>query len=167
LLVVIPAGLLLGAVGGHYARPVLQQRADDAELQRIFQSATKRRDAQVPAAPTLSHAAPQTGGIPYIPASTDDRTMTGWQGPDFAEWPEYTPAPMPTIEELQAELARRDAALGEAASSPEGDGAVVAAADAQLTANDAKAAAVSGRARAVPAPGPEPRTAGGTLPAIW
>jgi hypothetical protein len=193
LLIVIPAGLLLGAIGGQYARPVMTQHPD-ASLEALFESREQRYGTDTARAQP-EDASYYSGEYSY-PPYLDDRMMgdgreiTGWQGPSFADWPEYTPAQMPSIAQLKAQLAARDAALGQRAWGGYGeDNADVSAAEAasaaaaDAAANAADATQQSAVARQDPVDGPkvvvfsqadlpsepstEPRTPDGDLPAIW
>ena len=53
LLFIVPAGLLLGAIGGNYARPVLTQRVDDGSLQALFETRAQRYGTSAAAAAPL------------------------------------------------------------------------------------------------------------------
>ncbi len=188
LLIIVPAGLMLGAIGGHYARPVMKQRAGDDPWQQTFGRRAQRDGAVArPDDRTVSYNAYYAGGPSYPPpAADDDRAIAGWQGPDFRNWPDYKPEPMPTIEQLEAEVARRDTALDRQAMA---DGETVAGetppADADTRASGDAAdvdpkpqtygGQIAGHPQVVTMPRssspatttPEPRTAGGKLPAIW
>lgn len=180
LLAILPAGLVLGMIGGHYARPVVQQRPGEDAVSKLFGDRSAGANTAA-IAPDPSYPAYDVAGPDSVPAfADDDREITGWQGPDFKNWPAYTPAPMPTIAQLQAETAARDAALdrhayGQSTSSRDGESAADAAENA---ADDAasrfESPDTSGKPRPQdfpsPSPGPqtaEPRTADGKLPAIW
>lgn len=179
LLIAIPAGLLLGIAGGHFAHPVMKERGDDGWLEAMFETRAAR-DGRTPVAPP-QEATYYVGGPSYDPSLKDDRNVTAWQGPDFSDWPEYKPAPMPTIAELEAEVAARDAALerhataGAATAVADEDPVADAAADARRIANEMNATAANPPTPQVadaapapdPAPGTEPRSADGALPAIW
>jgi len=115
LLIIIPAGLALGAVGGQLASPVLIQRGDDTALQTMFESRAQRygRPASDPSLTDATYYSDSSSYPPNLEDTADnDGSITGWRGPDFAGWPDYTPAPMPTIAELKAEVAARDAIVG-------------------------------------------------------
>lgn len=195
LLIIVPAGLILGVIGGHYTRPVLKQRGDGSSPLQKFGVHASTGDAGVQ--PAFSN------GIPDVPpnfagdparqpgVTEDDRAITGWHGPDFARFPDYKPAPLPTIDQLKAEIDSREAALGKRADAGArpGETAVDAAGDAAVRAADAAdsadpedgpPAASDGQAGAgrpkivtiVPSTSRstisrEPRTADGKLPAIW
>lgn len=193
LLIVLPSGLLLGAIGGHYARPVMIGRADDSALQSAFESRAQRygtTGAQTPP----DEGSYYSGGYSYPPYLDDrmlgdDREMTGWEGPSFADWPLYQPATTPSATQLEAQLAARDAALGRHAwdNSTTGDEqtAAEAAADAagnaaanagdeyrSSTANDdgssgAPKVIVISAAGTGSVSSAEPRTPDSNLPAIW
>jgi hypothetical protein len=194
LLLIVPAGLLLGAIGGNYARPVLTKRADDGSLQAMFETRSQRYGAPA------TQAAPEdatyySGGYSYPPYLDNrmlggDREITGWQGPSFADWPEYQPAPLPSAAEPEAQVAARDAALdqralGSATAGTEDQTAAQAAAataanvaanadaqslpdrtDGEDVAMGPKVVIVSSTDPSA-APPSEPRTADGKLPAIW
>jgi hypothetical protein len=191
LLLIVPAGLLLGALGGQYARPVMTQRPDDGLLQSLLGTRGERSGAAAAeAAP--DDASYYSGEYSYPPYLDDrmggqDREITGWQGPSFAGWPEYKPAPMPSVAQLEAEVAARDAALGqrasgeyregrddesaaEAAADAAGDAAANAADQARSTSIDSQSSAEDAKdspPASPAAPSAEPRTADGNLPAIW
>ena len=178
LLIIIPAGLVLGAVGGQYARPQLIERATDPSLQALFESRAQRYGGDS-AQPQLRNEVYYAGQYSYPPYLDDrmmggDREITGWQGPTFSDWPEYKPAPMPSVAQLQAQVAARDAALGRRAwggydEAPEdvsgAEAASQAAANAAASAAQAQPSAANNPA--VAANGEEPRTPDGDLPAIW
>ena len=187
LLFVVPAGLLLGAIGGNYARPVMTQRLDDSSLQALFETRAQRYGTQpTQAAPEdATYSSDQYSYPPYLDDRMlgGDREITGWQGATFANWPEYKPS----AAELEAQVAARDAALGQRAwaaaptaagdrtaaeaaaaaaddvAANAGDAAVSAGTDSQGTTTGPKVVVVS-EALATPS---EPRTADGKLPAIW
>jgi hypothetical protein len=190
LLIIVPAGLALGVVGGYYARPVMLERPVDGSLQALFETRAQRYGtSDLPTQP--EDATYYSGGYSYPPylddsMTGDDKSVTGWQGPDFADWPEYKPAPMPTVAELKAQLAARDAALAQramSASDPnasdesatdvaaEGAGEAVVRAGDDPEAPDADTPQDTGHPKVVvlspAAPAAEPPTADGNLPAIW
>lgn len=187
LLIIVPTGLLLGVVGGHYAQPVMTQKADDGSLQASFETRAQRYGTAEQAQP--QDATYYSGGYSYPPYLDDrmmegDREITGWQGPSFAGWPAYEPAPLPSAEELEAQVAARNAALDQRAWVQSGAGAddnsateaaADGAADAGTNPNEASpspadSATVGGPKVVVlspSAPSAEPRTADGNLPAIW
>jgi hypothetical protein len=193
LLIVIPAGLLLGSIGGHYAQPVMTEHPDSS-LDALFQSRAERNGADA-AAPQPQDASYYSGEYSYPPYLDDrmlgdGREITGWQGPSFADWPEYTPAPMPSVAQLQAQLAARDTALGQRAWGGYGEtdedvsaaeAASAAAADAAANAADIAQPHLSDQADSSTGPkvvvfsqatlpagaNGEPRTPDGGLPAIW
>jgi hypothetical protein len=179
LLIVIPAGLVLGAVGGQYARPELIERAADPSLQSLFESRTQGNgtDSAPPELQDEVYYADQYSYPPYLDDRMlgSDREITGWQGPTFSDWAEYKPAPMPSVAQLQAQVAARDAALGKRAwggygEAPEdvsaAEAASEAAADASASAGQAAQPSPANNP-AVAATGDEPRTPDGDLPAIW
>ena len=177
LLIIVPAGLTLGAIAGQYAHPVLATR-DDGSSSSIFKSRAEREGLPPGSEPAVD-VQPYVGGYSY-PPYLDDTSETAIQGPDFADWPKYTPARMPTIDELEAQLAARDAALGKRADSGgdltadspaeiAGNAADDTAGNVQLAENDPSTSeAAATTARMPPAqPSAEPRSADGALPAIW
>lgn len=194
LLLIVPAGVLLGALGGQFARPVMTQHPDDGLLQSLFGSHGGRSGTPVAEAPP-EDASYYSGGYSYPPYLDDrmtgsDREITGWQGPSFAGWPEYKPAPMPSVAQLEAEVSARDAALGqraageyeestdeksaaESAADAAGDAAANAADEARSTSMDGQSSAEGPKAAILSppaspaAPSAEPRSANGNLPAIW
>lgn len=181
LLIVIPAGLVLGVVGGHYARPVMTQRGAEDASQPFVETRSQRSGTATAEAP--SETVYYSGGYSY-PPYLDDSSFAAEPRPDFADWPEYEPAPMPTIAELKAGLAARDAALDQLATAepiagPQDQAAAGDATDVGTAAGPPRPIATDPRVAVHPklaalAPGqsavaasPEPRTAGGALPAIW
>jgi hypothetical protein len=192
LLIVLPAGLMLGAIGGHYSRPVMTDPADESSQQSAFRSRAERNGSSgMQAQP--ADAEYYAGGYSYPPYLDDrmlggDREITGWQGPSFADWPEYQPAATPSSAQVEAQLAARDAALGRRAWDSFGTGdeqtaaeaAADAAADAAANAADGYRSGTFGgdgsangpkAATLPPSSGSttsrEPRTPDGNLPAIW
>jgi hypothetical protein len=141
LALIVPAGLLLGMVGGHLARPIMPERA----IEPWRSGAEQAEPADYPAlAPSPM---PYAGGYSYPP----DTGVEAWD-PGQDRWA-YADIPLPTIAELDA----RQAALladpeVEFAVSPPGELARADAAQARVPPTDF---------------GPEPRTADGKLPAIW
>jgi len=120
LLIIIPAGLALGAVGGHLASPVLVQRGDDGSWRTMFETRAQRYGTTTPQAPLTdaTYYSDSYSYPPYLDDTADDsRSITGWQGPSFDNWPGYTPAPMPTIAELKAQVAARNAVIASEAMS--------------------------------------------------
>lgn len=153
LALIVPAGLVLGMIGGHLARPEMQVRAGEPS-QRMFETRAQRYGSaeSYPAQPAY------VGGYsypPYLSAPTTDRSQP-YGGPDWT----YADEPLPTIAELDA----RQAALladpdVEFAVSPPGDEPKPAAEGAPQPATQVALAPADGS--------PEPRTADGKLPAIW
>jgi hypothetical protein len=192
LIFIIPAGLALGAIGGEYARPVMTQRGDDGSPQSYFETRAQRYGSAT-SDPQYQDATYYSGGYSYPPyldyvPRDDDKAAVGWQSPDFANLPAYTPTPMPTIAQLEAEVAARDAALGQRATATaetsaddqatadvaaEGAGDAVTTAD-QTQPADADTSATEGHPKIVivsqaappDTPSVEPKTADGTQ-AIW
>jgi len=175
LLVILPAGLALGAVGGHLARPEMQQRAVDGPWPSIFQARADREGSSsgYPAQPQDGLA--YVGGYSYPPYLA--RTDAGWS-PPAEDWASAE-RPLPTLAELDA---RQAALLAdpdlEFAVHPPAQEADPAAGPAQATADGAlpltgqqpgpqSAQPRSQVASAEPTEvGPEPRKADGE-PAIW
>ena len=191
LLIVLPTGLMLGAIGGQYARPVMTDQADESSLQSAFKSrAEHNRTSGNQAQP--EDAEYYAGGYSYPPYLDDrmlggDREITGWQGPSFADWPEYRPS-SPSAAQLEAQLAARDAALGRRAWDSFGTGDEQTAAEAAADAAADAAANASATYRSGPFGGDggvsgskvaalppssgsttsrEPHTPDSNLPAIW
>jgi hypothetical protein len=157
LILIVPAGLALGMVGGNLARPVMQQRAVEPR-QSIFETRAERYGSaqSYPRQPQGSMA--YVGGYSYPPAAK------GWpQGKDDGgDWT-YADMPLPTVAELDARQAEllADPDVEFAVSPPDATGQMADAAPAlagQQAAQVAHAPADLGR---------EPRTADGKLPAIW
>jgi hypothetical protein len=148
LMLIVPAGLVIGVIGGNLAHPVIQQRAVEP-WQSIFGSRGQDSgSADYPIQPD----GPMTyvGGYSYPPDLSD------WSQPyDEADW-NYAAVPLPTVAELDARQAELLADPDiEFAVTPPGDEAEPAAGD-------------SPQVALAPADlGPEPRTADGKLPAIW
>jgi hypothetical protein len=171
----------------------MTQRGGDGSLQSYFETRAQRYGIST-SDPQYHDATYYSGGysyppyLDYAPRDNDDEGAVGWQGPDFANLPAYTPAPMPTIAQLEAEVAARDAALGrraaataETSADEQATADVVAqgAGDAATTADqtqppDTDTSAAEGHPKIVivsqaappDTPSAEPRTADGTQ-AIW
>lgn len=167
LLIIAPAGLLLGTIGGQLAKPVILQRAQDAPWQSMFQSRAERygTSGQYPAQPEGPMV--YDGGYSYAPDFAD--TPADWTPPDYYR---FADVPLPTIAELDARQAALLADPEAQFASRSADAAFGIALDAQGTRadglppspapDDAPPAATEQVAL-----GPEPRTDGGALPAIW
>lgn len=148
LLLIVPAGVALGAVGGNLARPVMTQPAAEP-WQARFETRAERYGA-VQSYPELPQGPPAyVGGYSYPPDTSDGPRDDGDGG-----WA-YADAPLPTIAELDARQAEllADPDVEFAVSPPEPIGPV--------------AHPAPGTAAQVADLGPEPRTADGKLPAIW
>lgn len=153
LLLIVPAGLALGTIGGHLARPVMQERAAEP-WQSMFGSRTASGGvAEYPVQPD----GPMTyvGGYSYAPDMNDDSL------PDYAADWTYADVQLPSVAEL-------DARQAELLADPDVEFAV-----SPPPANDMEQP-VEPPAKSAPqvalAPAdtsPEPRTADGKLPAIW
>lgn len=140
LALILPAGFLLGMVGGHLARPVMPERAPEPWRSAVQARAQSHEPAAYPEQPTA-----YVGGYSFAPDM-------GTAGPDYGsgDWA-YGTAPLPTIAELDA----RQAAL-------------LADPDVEFAISPPDDPAPAARSVTPPADfGPEPRTADGKLPAIW
>jgi hypothetical protein len=148
LALIVPAGLLLGMIGGKLAHPVMQQRAVEP-WQSIFGARAQPYGAtDYPVQPE----GPMTyvGGYSYPPDTGE------WSRPyDKADWT-YADVPLPTIAELDARQAEllADPDVEFAVSSPANEVEPAAEEPPQVALAPADT-------------GPEPRTADGGLPAIW
>jgi hypothetical protein len=148
LALIVPAGLVLGTIGGKLAHPVMQQRAVEP-WQSIFGArAQQYGSADYPVQPE----GPMTyvGGYSYAP------DVGEWSRPyDEADWT-YADVPLPTVAELDARQAEllADPDVEFAVSPPAGDAGPAAEDPPQVALAPADV-------------GPEPRTADGGLPAIW
>jgi hypothetical protein len=153
LVLIVPAGLVLGMIGGQLARPVMQQRAAEPWPSIFGARAEHDGAADYPVQPE----GPMTyvGGYSYPPATSD------WSSQDDSGQWAYADVPLPTVAEL-------DARQAELLADPDVEFAV-----SPPSAREIEQAAEQ---RSEPAPqvalapadvGPEPRTAEGELPAIW
>jgi hypothetical protein len=155
LVLIVPAGLALGMIGGNLANPVMQQRAAEPWQSSFETRAQRYGSAQsYPALPEGSIA--YVGGYSYPP---DTRASP----PDYdsGDWT-YADAGLPTIAEL-------DARQAELLADPDVEFAVSPPDETEQLADAAPGAAgLPAQAALAPADlGPEPRTADGKLPAIW
>jgi hypothetical protein len=161
LLIVVPAGLVLGSIGGHWARPVMTQRAGDSAAQSMFQTRADRYGRSGAYPKQAEGPVPYDGGYSYAPDWAVQAAST-WTPPDYDH---YADAPLPTLAQLDAhqaalladpEVQFRSAAPGQ----PDGD---------QPQAQDLSGTTggEAPPASAQVALGPEPRTDGGALPPIW
>lgn len=152
LALIVPAGLVLGMIGGHLARPEMQARVTQPWQSVIGTRAQQYGSADYPV--QLQGPMTYVGGYSYPPDASDRSQPYDRAGATYAD------AQLPTISELDARQAELLADPDvEFAVSPPGDefepvtkepshpAAQVALAPADLT--------------------PEPRTADGKLPAIW
>lgn len=172
MLMIVPAGLALGAIGGNLAHPVMQQRPGDDAVQAMFQNHADRY--------ALSNAYPEQpqGDLPYVGGYSyapdwARGSAQGWSSPyDEREWA-YSDLSLPKLTDLDARHAALLAnpevefAVTVPVDEPRGaaDVAQASAADAaepstETTTTDMAVAATMER-------GPEPRSVDGQLPAIW
>jgi hypothetical protein len=164
LLIILPAGLLLGMAMGQSARPVMTQRVSDEPWQAMFHSRADR-DGSTNAYPSQVAGPAYDGGYSYAPAWVTDAS---WTPPDYTR---YADVPLPTVAQLDARQARLLADPDkEFAVAPTADAVAGAAQDTQVAADQARQGAgepAADLASADPADvAPEPRTADGQ-PAIW
>ena len=152
LALIVPAGLVLGMIGGHLARPVIQERAVEP-WQSIFGTrAQQYGSTDYPVQPQ----GPMTyvGGFSYPPDTND------WSRPYHEPDRAYASVPLPTIAELDARQAELLADPDvEFAVSPPAHDPEPGVEDGQWPAQAAAFAPAD--------VGREPRTADGKLPAIW
>jgi len=168
LLLIAPAGLFLGAIGGQMARPVLTQRESDDALQAMFQTRAERYGLDSSSPTQADGTTPYDGGYSYVP-DWATRTNANWSPPGEDAWSySYAAAPLPTLARLDA----RQAAL---LADPEKEYAVhppaepdESAVPSQPESPPPNAADAHDGASPAQAPeiAPEPRTADGQ-PAIW
>lgn len=163
MLLIVPAGLALGAIGGNLAHPVMQERAGDHAAQAMFRNRADRYALPNSYPDPSQDGLPYVGGYSYAPFEPDP--TQGWSPPyDDREWA-YSDLPLPRIAELDA----RQAAL---LADPDVEfSATPPMAKADPPADSAPSSAETSTADATPAApvdsGPEPRSADGQLPAIW
>lgn len=173
----IGGGLLLGAIGGHLANPVVLQRAGDEPWRDMLEADTTAADngATIEAPPQDLH--PYGGRYSYAPAFADE-AIEAWPDPYIsdpyldAEWLEHEenwPEP-PTIAELDARWAEWEArnaeVYGRTVELPPPSPVDSIAAEAEHVVDEAEAAADQLRPLSDTLP-PEPHVADGQLPAIW
>jgi hypothetical protein len=164
LLIIAPAGLMLGTIGGQMAKPVMLQRTGDDPVQAMFQSRANLY-GHANSYPAQTEG-PMTydGGYSYAPDYAD--TAAGWTAPDYYH---FADVPLPTSAQLDA----HDAAL---LADPEVQyrsyPAETLASETEETTSPVQdgwqpgvepSASGSGQV----ALAPEPRTDDGALPAIW
>lgn len=164
LVLLAPAGLALGAVGGHMARPVLAQRvSDDDPVQAMFARRADRYSSASDYPRQIEGPMDYVGGYSYAPDESA-RLRADWTPPDYYHFPDM---PLPTIAELEA----RQAALladpeKQFAVEPPSTGAYAVAgegnADERVVQGESLLRGTAGTAGA----NPEPRTADGTR-ALW
>lgn len=171
LLLIAPAGLVLGMIGGHFAQPVLAERVSDATLQAMFQTRADRYGLDSSYRAQAASPTPYDGGYSYVPDWVN-RTTAGWSPPTGDAWSySYAAAPLPTVAQLDARQAALLADPDEQfavhppaeASEPAMDELPAASADDKPVEANADSVAMAGEPAAT---GPEPRTADGQ-PAIW
>jgi hypothetical protein len=152
LVLIIPAGLVLGMIGGHLARPVMQERAGEP-WQSIF--LTRSQQYGTTNYPTQGQGpTPYVGGYSYPPETIDlyhayDETV-----------PTYADAPLPSVDSLDARQAEllADPAVEFATSPP--------ANEIEQGTEDTSAPAAQMAVGSTDA-APEPPSPDGSLPAIW
>lgn len=170
LLIVVPAGLLLGMAGGHWANPVMTQRTGDEAGQAMFQARGDRYGTTTAYPGEAEQPIAYVGGYSYPPYLMHDASGAAvYDSSPFA----YSDIPLPTVAELDAKqaalLADPDV---EFASKPQpaveqaADAAQAVADQAQQMPGQAKEIAFAPSAPAAQL-APEPRSADGSLPAIW
>jgi hypothetical protein len=164
LLIILPAGLLLGMAMGQSARPVMTQRVGDEPWQAMFHSRAER-DGSGPAYPSQIDGPAYDGGYSYAPAWVTDAS---WTPPDYAQ---YADIPLPTVAQLDARQARLLADPDkEFAAAPVSDAVAQATQDTQVSADQARQVAgepAADLASADPADvAAEPHAPDGE-PAIW
>lgn len=140
LALILPAGFLLGMVGGQLAPPVMADRAAEPWRSAVQARAQSHQPTTYPPQPTA-----YVGGYSFAPDMSAG-------GPDYgsSDW-EYSDAPLQTIAELDA----RQAAL-------------LADPDVEFAVSPPDEPAPAARLVTPSADfGPEPRTSDGELPAIW
>ena len=166
MLIIVPAGLLLGMAGGQFAQPVMTQRVGDEPWQSMFQTRADRDGASTEYPAQAEGPMTYDGGYSYAPAWASN---DNWSPPDYYH---YADAPLPTVAELDA---RQAALLADpekqfAVATPPPNAVELAANDAEAAAEQARqsaAAPAASVAAADPADlAPEPHTADGQ-PAIW
>lgn len=104
LLAILPAGLALGAVGGHMAKPVLTQRVGDEPWQAMFQSRGTSTGTHDAYQPPIEGPMNYDGGLSYAPgwAKYDDNVGVPLPGENtFA----YYDTKLPTVAELDVHQA--------------------------------------------------------------
>ncbi len=147
LVLIVPAGLALGMVGGNLARPVMQQRAV-APGQPKFETRAQRYGSAQPSPVLPEGPTTYVGGYSYRPDGSD------WsRGHDDGDWPSAD-TPLPTMAELDARQVEllADPDIEFAVSPPDRIERAVDAAQVARAPNNF---------------GPEPRAVDGQLPAIW
>jgi hypothetical protein len=175
LLLITPAGLVLGMIGGHWAQPVLAERASDATLQAMFQTRAERYGLDPSASKQTADVTYYDGGYSYAP-DWAARTDVNWSPPHEDAWSySYAAAPLPTVAQLDARqaalLADPDKQFAvhrpiDAGNSTEtAPGPATDLGEPQAEGGNAATASET-RGDEVAAAEPEPRTADGQ-PAIW
>lgn len=163
LLIIVPAGMMLGTVGGQLVKPVPVDRASDAPWQNMFQSRAERDRSS--AAYVTQPEGPMTydGGYSYAPEMSDALAIK-WAAPDYDH---YADVPLPTVAELDARQAAllADPEVQYRSRAPDDPAQDYATAVAQAAPQPDAAPAPSTSEQLALAP--EPRTDSGALPAIW
>ena len=158
LLIIIPAGLVLGAYGGELANPVVQLRGGDEPWRQMFQPQIEPGHSGI-----MIEAPPQdpyVGGYSYAPSFAELEPVE-WPEPqvdyDYG-WAGHPDMPLPTMEELDARLAANTVEPAPPITHSRRP------LDVRRT--DAGADPAGADQAQEPLPG-EPRAANGALPAIW
>jgi hypothetical protein len=100
LLIVLPAGMALGMVGGHLARPIMAQRVTDDPTQSMFQTRADRYGLAASSADQAQDGLGYVGGYSYQPGSAS--SDANWaQSHEYA----YAGGPLPSVAELDARQA--------------------------------------------------------------
>jgi hypothetical protein len=150
LLIIVPAGFVLGMVGSRFAQPVMNQRVGDRPSQAALQTTADRDGAPSGYPARTDGATAYEGGYGPAPAWAARGDGAAGQTP-------YSDVSMPTLAEL-------DARQAELLANPEQEFATAATPDAAARSASAPPTSI---ADADPADlSPEPRKADGE-PAIW
>lgn len=156
LLVIVPAGLVLGIIGGKLAHPVMQERASEP-WQSMFETRAQRYGTAGAYSSQPQSSIAYVGGYSYPPDTS------GWSDAyDPPDWLDED-VPLPTLAEL-------DARQAELLADPDVEFATRAPAEPLAPAVPDESAIGGNPSQVALTPvdaGPEPRTARGKLPAIW
>lgn len=111
LLLILPAGLLLGMIGGRYAHPVMQQRGGDEPWRQMLEPNIR------PSNPRIMVENPPIDPMPYGPSSSfAEQATVEWPDPYAGtRWDPASAEPLPSVAELDAQL---DSSAGEANAEP-------------------------------------------------